>query len=445
MTTLRHLSFASAALATLAFASCAFAQDAAPAVADKGDTAWMLISSILVLMMSLPGLALFYGGLVHKDNVLSTLMQTFVVAATVGLVWPLLGYTIAFSEGSAWLGGFDKIFLNGIGKDTLTGTIPETVFVMFQMTFAIITTAILVGAVADRIKFSAVVVFSVVWVVAVYSPIAHWVWGPGGVIGGLGLQGYAGLFGFGTALDFAGGTVVHISSGVAGLVAALVMGKSLPKQQSTSNNLILSVMGAALLWVGWFGFNAGSAVSANGLAGMAMLVTNSSAAAAMLTWLLLEWALKGKPSVVGAISGVVAGLVAITPAAGFVTFASSIFIGIGGALACYFAVSFVKTKLGYDDSLDAFGIHGVGGIVGAILTGVFASAEVGGVSGMLEGNGNQVIAQIIGVLVTVIYAGAGTYIILKILDAVMGLRVSKEIEKSGLDLALHGEEVSVYK
>ncbi|MBU6235038.1 MAG: ammonium transporter [Alphaproteobacteria bacterium] len=411
---------------------------------DKGDTAWMLVSSLLVLMMTLPGLALFYGGLVRKDNVLATLMQTLAVACIISLVWPIIGYTLVFTDGNGWAGGLSKIFMKGVGVDAVTGTIPETVFMLFQMKFAIITCAIILGSVADRIKFSAVMIFSVLWCILVYCPIAHWVWGPGGFLGGIGLTDYKGVGGFGTALDFAGGTVVHISSGVAGLVAALVIGKSVQVNQSSSNNLILSVLGASLLWVGWFGFNAGSTLAANGLAGMAFLVTNTASATAGLAWVLIEWMLKGKPSVAGAISGFVAGLVAITPASGFVDFGASIAIGGIAAVFCFFAVAFLKEKLGYDDSLDAFGIHGVGGMVGAILTGVYASAAIGGRAGLLEGNSAQVVAQLISVLVTVGYASVMTFIILKVLKATIGLRVDEHTERSGLDLALHGEKVHVY-
>jgi len=424
----------------------AFAQDAAPVVTmDKGDTAWMLVSSLLVLMMTLPGLALFYGGLVRKDNVLATLMQTLAVACIISLVWPIIGYTMVFTDGAGWSGGLSKIFLKGVAVDSLTGTIPETVFMLFQMKFAIITCAIILGSVADRIKFSAVIVFSVLWCVLVYAPIAHWVWGPGGFLGGVGMTDYKGFLGFGTALDFAGGTVVHISSGVAGLVAALVLGKSVQVNQASSNNLILSVIGGGMLWIGWFGFNAGSTLSANGLAGMAFLVTNTAAATACLTWVLLEWMIKGKPSVVGALSGFVAGLVAITPASGFVDFGSSIVFGIAASVFCFFAVAFLKEKLGYDDSLDAFGIHGVGGIVGALLTGVYASTAVGGRSGLLEGNSDQVIAQLLAVGVTIAYSAVVTFAILTVLKYTIGIRVDEHTERSGLDIALHGEKVHVYQ
>lgn len=415
-------------------------------VLDKGDTSWLLISSILVLMMSIPGLALFYGGMVKHDNVLATLMQTFVVCVIISIAWPLIGYTIAFTEGSLYFGSLDKLFLNGVGKESLVGTIPETVFIMFQMTFAIITTAILMGSVADRIKFSAVVIFAPLWMIAVYAPIAHWVWGPGGLIGGLGLDGYAGLLGFGPALDYAGGTVVHINSGIAGLVAAIVIGRKINygKKEDPAHNLVLSVVGAGLLWVGWFGFNAGSAVASGTSAGMAMLVTNTSAAAAALTWIFVEWLSKGKPSVMGGISGLVAGLVAITPASGFVGFGASLMIGIAAGAICYWAVTVLKAKLKLDDSLDAFGIHGIGGIVGALLTGVFASTSIGGVPGLLEGNPDQLMAQLLSVIVTVIYSGVMTYVLLKVVDAIVGLRVDAEVEKAGLDYALHGETVTVY-
>lgn len=429
-------------LAIMLAPAMAGAQDGSPI--DSGDTAWLLTSSLLVLMMSLPGLALFYGGLVHKDNILATLMQTFTVACVVSLFWPIIGYSLAFSEGGMWLGGLDYVMLGGLTVDSASGTIPESVFIMFQMTFAIITTALLMGSVADRIKFSAILLVSILWMIVVYAPIAHWVWGPGGAIGGMGLDDYEGLMGFGTALDFAGGTVVHISSGIAGLVAALVLGKRL-EIPATSNNVILSLVGACFLWVGWFGFNAGSAVAANGTAGMAMLVTNSSAAAAALCWIMVEWIHKGKPSVVGAISGMVAGLVAITPAAGFVTFASSVIIGLAGGFCCYVAVTFFKDRLGYDDSLDVFGIHGVGGIVGAILTGVYAAESIGGAPGLLEGNSDQLMAQIIGVVVVIAYTAVATWVILKLVQMLVGLRVDEQSERGGLDMALHGEHVKVYK
>jgi len=421
----------------------AMAQDAVPAL-DKGDTAWMLVSSLLVLMMTLPGLALFYGGLVRKDNVLATLMQTLAVACIVSLVWPIIGYSLVFTDGTGWAGGLSKVFMKGVTVDSLTGTIPETVFMLFQMKFAIITCAIILGSVADRIKFSAVLVFSVLWTILVYCPIAHWVWGPGGFLGGVGIPDYAGFMGYGAALDFAGGTVVHISSGVAGLVAALVLGKSVQVNQASSNNLILSVLGASLLWIGWFGFNAGSTLSANALSGSAFLVTNTAAATAGIAWVLLEWMVKGKPSVVGALSGFVAGLVAITPGAGFVDFGASIVFGIAASIFCFFAVAFLKEKLGYDDSLDAFGLHGIGGIVGALLTGVYATTTVNAYPGLLEGNSNQLIAQVLAVGVTVAYSAVGTFVILTVLKYTIGIRVDEHTERSGLDIALHGEKVHVY-
>lgn len=438
-----NLKLLGAVSALMCFAAPAFAQ-AAPAI-DKGDTAWMLVSSLLVLMMTLPGLALFYGGLVRKDNVLAVLMQTLAVACIVSLIWPIITYSLAFTEGNGWAGGLSKVFLKGVTVDSVTGTIPETVFMLFQMKFAIITCAIILGSIADRIKFSAVLVFTVLWSIFVYAPIAHWVWGPGGFLGGVGLADYKGFLGYGVALDFAGGTVVHISSGVAGLVAALVLGKSVQVSQSSSNNLILSVIGGAMLWVGWFGFNAGSTLAANNLAGMAFLVTNTAAATACLAWVLLEWMVKGKPSVAGGLSGFVAGLVAITPGSGFVDFGASIVFGIAAAVFCFFAVAFMKERLGYDDSLDAFGIHGVGGIVGALLTGVCASSAINPAGvGLLAGNSNQVIAQALAVLVTMAYSAVGTFVILTLLKYTIGIRVDEHTERSGLDMALHGEKVHVY-
>lgn len=410
---------------------------------DSGDTAWMLVSSLLVLMMTLPGLALFYGGLVKRDNILATLMQSLAICAIVSVVWPVIGYSLAFTEGSMLVGGLDKFMLKGVMPESLTGTIPETVFVIFQMTFAIITTALLVGAVADRVKFKTIMVFTPFWVILVYAPVAHWVWGPGGFIGGIGLDGYEGFLGFGEALDFAGGTVVHINSGVAGLVAAIIMGRSLnPKGPSGLNNLVMSVIGMGLLWVGWFGFNAGSALSAGASAGYAMLVTNAAAGTATVTWILIEMAHhKGKASVQGAISGVVAGLVAITPAAGFVDFSGSIIIGLASGCICYYAVNYLKEWFKIDDSLDVFGLHGVGGIVGAVLVGVFANPDIGGAAGAIYGNGEQVIAQVLSVFVVAAYSAIVTAIILISLRFFMGLRVQPKHEYNGLDIALHGETI----
>ncbi len=435
----------------LAFSLCllpalAHAQETAPPAFNSGDTAWMLVSSLLVLMMTIPGLALFYGGLVKKDNVLATLMQSLAVCAIVSIIWPVLGYSLAFSEGTGFIGGTSKAMLAGVTPQSASGTIPESVFIMFQGTFAIITTALLVGAVADRIKFTSLLVFTPLWVLAVYAPICHWVWGPGGFLGGLGLTGYAGFMGMGTALDFAGGTVVHINSGVAGLVAALIIGRSLRanKNPSTSNNLILSVVGTGLLWVGWFGFNAGSALTAGGLAGHAMLVTNTAAAVAATVWMLIELAHKGKASVQGTTSGVVAGLVAITPAAGFVDFSGALIIGLLAGALCYLTVTYFKSMMKLDDALDVFAIHGIGGIVGALLVGVLANPAIGGAAGLLYGGENQLMAQILSVAVVMIYSGAVTATLLIAINAVMGLRVDPRVEYHGLDVALHGETINEF-
>lgn len=425
----------------------AFAQNEPVPVFNSGDTAWMLVSSLLVLMMTLPGLALFYGGLVKKDNILATLMQSLAVCAIVSVIWPIIGYSLAFSEGSGFIGSLDKAFLHGVTPQSATGSIPESVFIVFQMTFAIITTALLVGAVADRIQFTALLVFIPLWVLVVYAPIAHWVWGPGGIVGGIGLENYTGLLGQGTALDFAGGTVVHINSGVAGLVAAIVMGRSLKanKNPSTSNNLMISVIGTGLLWVGWFGFNAGSALTSGALAGHAMLVTNTAAGLATVVWMILELAHKGKVSVQGAISGVVAGLVAITPAAGFVDFTGALVIGLLAGMICYVAVTYLKFWLKYDDALDVFGLHGIGGIVGALLTGIFANPAIGNVAGTLYGGETQFWAQVISIVVVMLYSGGATLILLLFIRAIMGLRVEPRIEYYGLDLALHGETIVEYR
>ncbi|MCB1652218.1 MAG: ammonium transporter [Alphaproteobacteria bacterium] len=421
----------------------AFAQETASGF-DSGDTAWMLVSALLVLMMTVPGLALFYGGLVKKDNVLATLMQSLAVCAIVSVIWPIAGYSLAFTENSLFVGGFDKFMLSGVTPDSAVGTIPETVFIIFQMTFAIITVALLVGAVADRLKFTTLLVFTPLWVLLVYAPVAHWVWGPGGFVGGVDLEGYNGFLGMGDALDFAGGTVVHINSGVAGLVAALVMGRSLnpTKGLSDSTNLVMSVMGAGLLWVGWFGFNAGSALSAGAGAGYAMLVTNAAAGTAAVTWILVEMLHRGgKASVQGAISGVVAGLVAITPAAGFVDFTGSLVIGLASGVICYAAVTYLKEWFKYDDSLDVFGLHGVGGMVGAVLVGVFANPEIGGAAGALYGSETQLWAQILSIIVVALYSAVVTTLLLVVLRFTMGLRVQPRQEYDGLDLALHGATI----
>lgn len=427
---LRRAPAVGAFAAGLALALPAAAQDAAAPTLDSGDTAWMLISTALVLMMTIPGLALFYAGMVRKKNILATLMQSFAITALVTVLWTIAGYSLAFTPGNAFIGGLDKVLLNGVGVDALQGTIPETVFAMFQLTFAIITPALITGAFADRMKFSALLVFMSVWLFVVYVPVAHWVWG-GGFLGGDGV------------LDFAGGTVVHINAGVAGLVAALVLGKRLGfgSENMAPANLTFAVIGASLLWVGWFGFNAGSAVAANGLAGMAMAVTQIATAAAALTWMFMEWALRGKPSVLGIISGAVGGLVAITPAAGFVTPGGALIIGLIAGAVCYWGATWLKHKMGYDDSLDAFGVHGIGGLTGALLTGVFAAEAVGGKTGLLEGNAEQLWLQAYGAGVTILWCGAATFVILKIIDATIGLRVSPEDETIGLDLSLHGEKI----
>jgi Amt family ammonium transporter len=398
---------------------------------DTGDTAWMLTSTALVLMMAVPGLALFYCGMVRKKNILSATMQVFATCCLATLIWMVIGYSLAFSGEGAFIGDLGKVFLNGMTVESLSGTIPESVFMTFQMTFALITPALITGAFVDRMKFSALLWFMGLWSVFVYPVVAHWVWGAGGWVGGLG------------ALDFGGGTVVHINSGIAGLVAAIVIGKRVGygHELMAPDNLVYSVIGASLLWVGWFGFNAGSALAANGTAGMAMAVTQIATAAAALAWMFVEWLTKGKPSVLGIISGAVAGLVAITPAAGFVAPGGALVIGIAGGIICYFAATSMKHAFGYDDALDVFGIHGIGGIVGAILTGVFAAEAIGGAPGLLEGNPGQVMAQIYGVLATVVWSGVVSLIILKLIDATIGLRVREEVERDSLDLQLHGETV----
>ncbi|WP_227519989.1 ammonium transporter [Mangrovitalea sediminis] len=424
---MRHMSKALIALGLLSFSSLSLADT--PTL-NSGDTAWMLTSTALVLFMTIPGLALFYGGMVRKKNVLATMMQSFAITCIVTILWMVAGYSIAFDSGNAFMGGLSKMFLHGIGVDTLQGTIPESLFMVFQMTFAIITPALITGAFADRMKFSAMLWFMGIWVLVVYSPICHWVWG-GGWLGNKGI------------LDFAGGTVVHINAGIAGLVCALVLGKRVGfgKESMAPHNLVLTVIGAAMLWVGWFGFNAGSELAADGRAAMAMTVTQIATAAAALGWMFAEWIVKGKPSVLGIASGAVAGLVAITPASGFVGPMGSLWIGIAAGVICYWGATGLKHMLGYDDSLDCFGVHGIGGIVGAILTGVFALKGIGGTSGLIEGNAGQVVTQILGVCATLVYSGVLTYIILKVLDVTIGLRVSTDEEREGLDVALHGERV----
>ena len=408
----------------------AMAQDA---TLDTGDTAWMLTATAPVLLMTIPGLALFYGGMVRKKNVLTMVMQSFTICCLSTVLWMVIGYSIAFTDGgamNAFVGGLDKIFLMGIGADSLSGTIPESLFMTFQMTFAIITPALITGAFADRMKFSAMVLFSGIWVVLVYSPIVHWVWG-GGFLADEGV------------LDYAGGTVVHINAGIAGLVAAIMIGKrrGFGTENMAPHNLVLSVIGASMLWVGWFGFNAGSALSAGTGAGMAMAVTQIAAAAAALSWMFIEWVVRGKPSVLGVISGAIGGLVAITPAAGFVLPMGALFIGIAAGIGCFWGATVLKRMCGYDDSLDVFGVHGVGGIIGALLTGVFAVEAVGGTAGLLEGNAGQVWTQFVGILSTIVYSAIATAIILKIVDAICGLRVADEVEVEGTDINLHGEVI----
>ena len=398
---------------------------------DTGDTAWMLTSTALVLMMTIPGVALFYGGMVRKKNVLATVMQSFAICCLATVLWMIAGYSLAFGEGNALIGDFSKFFLAGVGVDSLSGTIPETVFMTFQMTFAIITPALITGALAERMKFSALMWFMGLWLILVYAPICHWVWG-GGFLGSAGV------------LDFAGGTVVHINSGVAALVVCLILGKRVGygRENLAGHNLVFTIIGASMLWVGWFGFNAGSAVAANGTAGMAMAVTQIATAAAALAWMAAEWTATGKPTVLGIASGAIAGLVAITPASGFVAPVGALVIGIAAGICCYIAATWLKHKLGYDDSLDVFGVHGIGGIVGAVLTGVFAAEAVGGTGGLLEGNAGQVGLQVYGVAVTIVYCAVVTAIIIKVIDVIFKIRVDEESEREGLDIRLHGESVA---
>jgi Amt family ammonium transporter len=459
-------------LLVLMAASHAFADDAAaPAAAaaaaapppkmDSGDTAWMLSSTALVLLMTIPGLALFYAGMVRKKNVLATIMQSFTITCLVTVTWMIAGYSLAFTNGSGatapYIGDLSRFFLSGFGAnwdqpfklgagvDSATQTtIPESVYMMFQMTFAIITPALIAGAFADRMKFSAMCVFMVLWSLFVYSPIAHWVWSATGFLG-------AGVFGLPGAADFAGGTVVHINAGIAGLMACIIMGKRVGygTENMAPFNVAYAVIGASLLWVGWFGFNAGSAVAANGRAGMAMTVTQVATAAAALAWMIVEWIAKGKPSALGAASGAVAGLVAITPASGFVLPGPALIIGIAAGVICYICSTSLKHALGYDDSLDTFGVHGIGGIVGALLTGVFAFQPFTGTldpktnewTGGNVGGLAQFESQVVAVCVTLVWSGVVSLILLKIVDVIIGLRVTPEEEREGLDIVLHGESL----
>ncbi|SMF54379.1 ammonium transporter [Tistlia consotensis] len=415
-------------LLLLAAPHVALAEDA---TLSGGDTAWMLTSTALVLMMTVPGLFLFYAGMVRKKNVLAMCMQVFATCCLVTIIWMIVGYSLAFSGEGAYIGDLGRFFLAGMGVDTLKGTIPESVFMMFQMTFAIITPALIVGAFADRMKFSALLWFMGLWSILVYPVVCHWVWGAGGWVGGLG------------ALDFAGGTVVHINAGIAGLVTTLVLGKRMGygQENMAPHNLVLTMIGASLLWVGWFGFNAGSELAADGRAGMAMTVTQIATGMAALAWMFAEWLKVGKPSVLGIASGAVAGLVAITPASGFVGPGGALAIGIAAGVICYLASTSLKNALGYDDSLDVFGVHAVGGIVGALLTGVFAVESIGGTPGLLEGNPGQVWTQLLAVLATIVWSGLVSWIILMVIDKTIGLRVSPEVERDGLDIGLHGETV----
>jgi Amt family ammonium transporter len=416
---------------------------------DTGSTAWLLTSSALVLMMTAPGLALFYSGLVRKKNVLATMMQCFVLMAVVTVLWAVVGYSLAFSEGNAFVGGLRFAFMQNVGPNPCeyAGAVPHSTWMVFQLMFAIITPALICGAYAERMKFSAMLVFSVLWLLIIYCPLAHMVWGKGG------------LFNWALptkmnipALDFAGGTVVHISSGISALVCAIVLGKRVGygRTPMPPHSVVLSVIGAGLLWVGWFGFNGGSALAADGVASSAFVNTHFAAAAATLGWLAIEWLKTGKPTVLGAISGAVAGLVVVTPAAGFIEPMSALAMGFVGGFVCFFGATMLKHKLGYDDSLDAFGVHGVGGILGAILTGIFATSKInslikkdgdGGFNyeGLLYGNSTQILNQIYAVAITIVIAAVGTFVLLKLVDVVVGLRVTTNDEEEGLDITQHGE------
>jgi Amt family ammonium transporter len=412
-----------------AAAAPALAQDGGP---DAANTAWILTSTALVLFMTLPGLALFYGGLVRTKNVLSVMMQCFSIACVASILWFAVGYSIAFGGGNDWFGGFDRAFLGGVGEASVSGTLPETVFLMFQMTFAIITPALIIGAFAERTRFSAVMVFSALWLLLVYAPVTHWVWG-GGWLQKMGL------------LDFAGGTVVHVTAGVSALVSALVIGNrnGFGVTAMPPHNMTMTVTGAGMLWVGWFGFNAGSALASNGDAGMAMLVTHLSAAAGAFAWLCVEWVKFGKPSVLGAVTGMVAGLGTITPASGYVGPAAALLIGTTAGIVCFFATLGLKRVLKIDDSLDVFPVHGVGGILGTLAAGIFASSELGPFSGQGlaagRGIGDQLLTQACGVVAVGVYTALLTWLLLRLTGALVGLRVTVEQETEGLDVVLHNE------
>ena len=402
-------------------------------VINSANTSWIMTSTALVLFMTLPGLAMFYGGLVRAKNVLSVLLQCFSIAGITTILWFILGYSLAFGEGNAWIGDFSKVLMAGVGKESLSGDIPETVFMLFQMTFAIITPALIIGGFAERMKFSAMLLFSAIWLILVYVPITHWVWG-GGWLGTMGLY------------DFAGGTVVHITAGVAALVAALVLGprEGFGTAALMPHNMTMTIAGAGMLWVGWFGFNGGSALASNGDASMAMLVTHISAATGAMTWMFREWIKFGKPSALGAVTGMVAGLGTITPASGFVGPAGAFVIGLLAGIICFTATNYLKQVLKIDDSLDVFPVHGVGGILGTLMAGVFSGTNLGIFSGYgfaegIETMGGQLYVQVIGVFATVVFTSIVTYVILKIVDMLVGLRVSREEEIEGLDIVLHEE------
>ena len=426
----RQLAAVAFALLAATFSTQVFADEL-----NAANTSWILTSTALVLFMTIPGLSLFYGGLVRSKNVLSVLMQCFAITCLASIIWFAFGYSLAFGDGgsmNAWIGNLDNILMGNIKEDSMAGDIPESVFALFQMTFAVITPALIVGAFAERMRFSAMLLFSALWLIAVYSPVTHWVWG-GGWLGEMGL------------LDFAGGTVVHITAGVAALVAALVLGnrKGFPQQAMPPHNLTMTVTGAGMLWVGWFGFNGGSALAANGDAGMAMLVTHISAAAGSLAWMTMEWVKYGKPSVLGVVTGMVAGLGTITPASGFVGPGGALLIGLSAGVICYYATQAIKQRWKIDDSLDVFPVHGVGGILGTLLAGIFASDALGVFSGQGYNEGmnmaSQVQVQIVGIVATFVYTAIVTFVLLKPVDAMLGLRIDDENETMGLDLAEHDE------
>lgn len=414
-----------AAASGLTASVSAFAAD----TLDKGDTAWMLVATVLVLFMTIPGIALFYAGMARKKNILGTIAQDFAICGVVTILWFVIGYSLAFSEGNSFIGGLSFLGMQGIGVNTLQGSIPQLLFAVFQMTFAVLTACLITGSWAGRVKFSAMLAFMVIWSLLVYAPICHWVWASDGFFFKLG------------ALDYAGGTVVHINAGIAGLVGALMLGKRkgygvTPMQPA---NLTIAVVGAAVLWVGWMGFNGGSGLAADGRAAMAIVVSQIAAAGGLVAWMAAEWAYRGKPSLLGMISGAIAGLVGITPGSGFVEPLPALAIGIAAGLACFWSVTILKRKLGYDDALDGWGVHGVGGIVGALLTGVFATARVTGTD--LPPVMTQVGIQALSVIATLVYGGLMSGVILYVIDKVMGLRVSADDEQIGLDLALHGERI----